>query len=62
MKKKTGRMALSRETLRHLDEERLRNGAAGEITGTYSVTCQNRTCTDCVTGYLASCRCTPYLG
>jgi hypothetical protein len=58
MKKNSPKLWLSRETLRRLDEERLR-WAGGEITGTYSVTCDDRTCGNCVTGALASCRCTP---
>jgi hypothetical protein len=62
MKKKTPRrVALSRETLRHLDTHGLERAAAAEITGTYSVTCPNRTCGNCVTGALASCRCTPQI-
>jgi hypothetical protein len=58
MKKTSGKMALGRETLRRMDNELLR-GAGGELTGTYSVTCADRTCGNCVTGALASCRCTP---
>jgi hypothetical protein len=58
MKKKA---RLNRETLRHLDGDWLERAWAAEITGTYSVTCANRTCGNCVTGALASCRCTPYI-
>jgi hypothetical protein len=56
--KKLGKMALNRETLRRLDDDRMRL-AAGELTGTYSVTCPDRTCGACVTAALVSCRCTP---
>ena len=59
MKKQTRKMALGRETLRHLDALQLQGAGAGEWTGTYTVTCADRTCGDCVTGALASCRCTP---
>jgi len=61
MKKKTHKITLGKETLRHLDEERLQQAGAAELTGTASLTCQNRTCGNCVTGGLASCRCTPVL-
>jgi hypothetical protein len=53
------KLALGRETLRQLDERWLDQAGAG-LTGNYTVTCANRTCGDCVTGALASCRCTPY--
>jgi hypothetical protein len=56
--KKRVRMILGKETLLRLDGYGLR-AAGGEVTGTYSVTCANRTCGDCVTGALTSCRCTP---
>jgi hypothetical protein len=62
MNKKNRRIALGKETLRHLDEAHLGAAAAAELTGTASFTCQNRTCGNCVTGYLASCRCTPVVG
>jgi hypothetical protein len=56
--KKRARMPLNRETLRCLNDDRMRQ-AGGELTGTYSVTCPDRTCGNCVTGALTSCRCTP---
>jgi len=56
--KKRVRMALGKETLHRLDAHGMR-AAGAEATGTYSVTCANRTCGDCVTGALTSCRCTP---
>ena len=59
MKKTPRKVALNRETLRHLDAHWLDRARAAEITGTFSVTCADRTCGDCVTGALASCRCTP---
>jgi hypothetical protein len=43
------KMALSRETLRHLNDQQLeRAGAANELTGTATFTCADRTCNTCI--------------
>jgi hypothetical protein len=59
-KNAASKLALGRETLRQLDERWLDQAGAAVLTGTYSVTCADRTCGNCVTGALTSCRCTPY--
>jgi hypothetical protein len=60
MKKTTRRMALSRETLRHLDDSGLAQ-AEGAETGTASLTCNDgRTCNSCATCFVTcnvTCRC-----
>ena len=58
MRKTSRRIALGRETLRHLDPAQLEQ-AAGELTGTATFTCQGHTCS-CVTCFVTcyvTCKC-----
>lgn len=60
MKKTMRKMALSRETLRHLDDSQL-GRAKGAETGTASLTCAGgRTCDTCLTCFVTcyvTCKC-----
>jgi hypothetical protein len=56
MKKNVSRkLALSTETLRQLDRRWLDQAGAGEITGTATVTCPDRTCGNCLSALMAPC-------
>jgi hypothetical protein len=56
MKKNVSRkLELNTETLRQLDPRWLDQAGAGEITGTATVTCQDRTCGNCVSAAIAPC-------
>jgi hypothetical protein len=54
VRKTSRRIALGRETLRHLDPTQLER-AAGELTGTATFTCQDNSCS-CLTCF-ATCVC-----